>query len=85
MFTVTAEELRTMPEGTLFTYDSSDIFVRHAVFEKGVDVPMTSAKFSVYGKDDLRKLQAQAEFALGMIGHNTPVDEDEHDTDLEDE
>lgn len=81
MLNVTADEFRTYPEGTLFTYDGADVFVRRAVFEKGVDPQMTSARFSVYGKDDLRKLQSQVEFALGLIGHGRSDEDEEADLD----
>ena len=69
MKNVTFEELKSLPDGTLFTYDSSDEMVAHAVFEKGTDPIKTSYLFTVYEKDDLRKMLEKTEFALGLLPH----------------
>jgi hypothetical protein len=75
MKTVDYEMLKAMPKGTLFTYDSPDEMVRHAIFELGVDVPKTSAGFRVYERPDLKKLQEQVEFALGLQPKNPGLEE----------
>lgn len=71
MRTVTFEELKKLPDGTLFTNDSPDQFVQRAVFEKGKDKILTSPLFLVYEPKDLRKLQEKVEFALGLLPHKT--------------
>lgn len=75
MKTVDYEEFKKLPNGTLYTYDSPDEMVRHAIFEKGPDVPKTSYSFLIYGRDELKKLQEQIEFALGLQPKNPGLDD----------
>lgn len=71
MRSVSFDDLKKLPDGTLFTPDSPDKFVRNAIFVKGEDTPDTSPAFLVYEPGDLRKLQERAEFALKLLPHKT--------------
>lgn len=64
------DEFRKLPDGTLFTADSPDAYVSRAVLAKGADNAHTgSSGVVVYERDDLKKLQAKVEAALGLCGH----------------
>jgi hypothetical protein len=76
MKTVDYDAFKKLPDGTLYTYDAPDEMIRHAIFEKGVDVPKTSPGFRIYERDDLKKLQEQVEFALGLQPTGRPLEEE---------